>query len=77
MHLQQLIQTLTHGYSCTITEEDGTQRIDFRPPNTHMIQAAKVIVEIYQKNESLQEIIRNQQYQINKLLKDENETVQP
>lgn len=70
MQLQLLLQALTQGYSGTITDEDGTERLVAKPPNTHMLQAAKVITELYQQNEQLQDIIRNQQYQINILLKD-------
>jgi hypothetical protein len=75
MQIQQLLASLQHGYTYQVDTDEGPKTVQ-RPPNTHMLTAAKIIVELYQQVEQRDTIIQNLSIQIQKLLKDDNEILQ-
>lgn len=67
MDINWLVQKLKHGDSYTVQDGDNDPYQVNRPPNSLMIKAADVIVQLSQAVQQANEVANNLQRQLNEL----------
>lgn len=70
MNLQQLVPILKNGYSYNINNGINTPELVHRPPNTHMLQAARAIEELVAGIQQRDIVIQSLHNQVQGLLND-------